>query len=83
MVHVEFRRKFKNFVPLEDLKSNAKSGGGLEGFQVLKQPRLSVSRVSKKEWDFVLGLAKEDPESEQSAESSKEDASAEDEDSSE
>ncbi|KAK1142884.1 hypothetical protein N8T08_007318 [Aspergillus melleus] len=83
VVHVEFRRKFKNFVPLEGLKSNAKSGGGLEGFQVLKQPRLSVSRVSKKEWDFVLGLAKEDPESEQSAESSKEDVSAEDEDSSE
>ncbi|KAI9042625.1 DUF55-domain-containing protein [Aspergillus affinis] len=82
VVHVEFRRKFQNYVPLDELKSNAKSGGKLESFQVLKQPRLSVSRVSKKEWDFVLDLAKEDPESEQSAESS-EDASAEDEESSE
>lgn len=82
MVHVEFRRKFKNFVPLTDLKSHATSGGQLANFQMLKQPRLSVSRVSKKEWDFVMSLAKEDPESEPSADSSKEDASAEDEDSS-
>lgn len=83
MVHVEFRRKFKEFVPLNDLKSHAKAGGQLENLQMLKQLRLSVSRVSKKEWDFILSLAKEDPESEQSADSSKEDASAEDEETSE
>ena len=82
MVHVEFRRKFKNFVPLTDLKNHANSGGQLANLQMLKQPRLSVSRVNKKEWDFVMSLAKEDPESEPSADSSKEDASAEDEDSS-
>ncbi|KAB8239648.1 hypothetical protein ETB97_001059 [Aspergillus alliaceus] len=75
VVHVEFRRKFKNFVSLNDLKAHAKSGGPLENLQVLKQSRLSVSRVTKKEWDFILELAKEkepSPEGEESAAESSE-----------
>ncbi|KAE8152598.1 DUF55-domain-containing protein [Aspergillus avenaceus] len=72
-VHVEFRRKFDNFVSLNDLKSHAKSGDVLENLQVLKQSRLSVSRVSKEEWDFILGLAKEkEPSSESEVESAEE-----------
>ncbi|THC99744.1 hypothetical protein EYZ11_000794 [Aspergillus tanneri] len=78
VVHVEFRRKFKDLVPLNDLKSHAKPGGALENLQMLKQSRLSVSRVSKKEWDFILKLAKGENESQQATEdSSKDDGSAE------
>ncbi|KAE8352624.1 PUA-like domain-containing protein [Aspergillus coremiiformis] len=62
VVHVEFRRKFKNLVSLNDLKAHAKSGEPLENLQVLKQSRLSVCRVTRKEWDFILGLAKESDE---------------------
>ncbi|GAB1217762.1 hypothetical protein ATERTT37_007003 [Aspergillus terreus] len=62
VVHVEFRRKFDNFVSLNDLKAHSQPGQPLENLQVLKQSRLSVSRVSKKEWKFILGLAKENEE---------------------
>lgn len=60
VVHVEFRRKFDNFVSLNDLKPHAQSGKPLENLQVLKQSRLSVTPVSEKEWKFILGLAKAD-----------------------
>lgn len=62
VVHVEFRRKFDNFVSLNDLKAHSQPGQPLENLQVLKQSRLSVSRVNKKEWKFILGLAKENEE---------------------
>ncbi|KAL5359121.1 PUA-like domain-containing protein [Aspergillus floccosus] len=62
VVHVEFRRKFDNFVSLNELKAHSQPGQPLENMQVLKQSRLSVSRVSKKEWRFILGLAKESEE---------------------
>ncbi|KAF9888807.1 hypothetical protein FE257_008383 [Aspergillus nanangensis] len=58
-VHVEFRHKFPNFVSLNDLKAHSESGGVLENLQVLKQSRLSVCRISKKEWEFIIGLANE------------------------
>ncbi|KAE8344187.1 hypothetical protein BDV24DRAFT_127561 [Aspergillus arachidicola] len=72
VVHVEFRRKFQNFVSLNDLKAHAKAGDPLENLQVLKQSRLSVSRVTKKEWDFILGLAKENEPSSSEGESAEE-----------
>ncbi|GMG15422.1 unnamed protein product [Aspergillus oryzae] len=72
VVHVEFRRKFQNFVSLNDLKAHAKAGDPLENLQVLKQSRLSVSRVTKKEWDFILGLAKEKESSSSEGESAEE-----------
>jgi len=56
-VHVEFRHRFKELVKLKELQKFSQPGGMLEKMQTLKQSRLSVSKVSKKEWDFILGLA--------------------------
>ncbi|KAH3024959.1 hypothetical protein KXV64_000880 [Aspergillus fumigatus] len=63
VVHVEFRRKFKKMVTLNDLKAHATPGGPLEDLQVLKQTRLSVSSVTPAQWKFILGLAGESSES--------------------
>ena len=51
-------------VKLKDLQKFAHPGGMLANLQTLKQSRLSVSKVSKKQWDFILSLAgdEEDPE---------------------
>ena len=57
VVHVEFRRKFNNLITLNDLKSHATEGGPLENLQTLKQSRLSVSKVTPKQWEFIMGLA--------------------------
>ncbi|EED16438.1 AT DNA binding protein (Thy28), putative [Talaromyces stipitatus ATCC 10500] len=56
VVHVEFRRKFDQPLTLETLKSYALSGQPLENLQTLRQSRVSVSRVSPQEWDFIMGL---------------------------
>lgn len=45
----------------------AKPGGVLEGMQTLKQSRLSVSKVTKKQWDFIMSLAEEEMGPEASA----------------
>lgn len=58
-VGVEFVRKFGEVVDLGRIKENAGRGGGLEGMQLVTNSRLSVSRVRKGEWDFILGLAGE------------------------
>lgn len=63
VVHVEFRRKFDNYVSLNELKDHSQPGKPLEKLAVLKQSRLSVTPVSEKEWKFILGLAKESEES--------------------
>ena len=57
VVHVEFRAKFKDMVGLKQLQDHAAGGKPLADMQVLRQKRLSVSRVSAEEWRFVLGLA--------------------------
>ncbi|KAJ5096000.1 High mobility group HMG-I/HMG-Y [Penicillium alfredii] len=62
VVHVEHRRKLKNQVTLNDLKSHAHPGQPLENLQTLKQTRLSVSSVTPAQWRFILGLAGEDPQ---------------------
>ena len=49
-----FREKFKKFVPLKELQRYAKEGGVLSNMQVLRQTRLSVSRVTKTEWEFIM-----------------------------
>ena len=64
VVHVEFRKKFKDLVKLKDLQKFAKPGGVLENLQTLRQSRLSVSKVSKKEWEFILGQAEIEEEEE-------------------
>ncbi|KAL8794376.1 MAG: hypothetical protein Q9195_003074 [Heterodermia aff. obscurata] len=55
-VRVSFRQKFPDFVRLKELQKYAREGGILQNMQTLKQTRLSVSKVSKKEWDFILTL---------------------------
>ena len=56
LVHVEFRQKFPEIIKLKELQKYAKEGGVLENMQVLKQSRLSVSKVTKKEWNFITSL---------------------------
>ncbi|ODH46950.1 hypothetical protein GX48_06939 [Paracoccidioides brasiliensis] len=60
VVHVEFRRKFKDLITLAELKSYAKPGGPLENMQMTKQSRLSVSVVSRNEWKFIMSLVGEE-----------------------
>ncbi|EDN10404.1 conserved hypothetical protein [Histoplasma mississippiense (nom. inval.)] len=60
VVHVEFKRKFKELITLAELKSFAKPGGPLENMQMMKQSRLSVSVVGGKEWEFIMGLVGEE-----------------------
>ncbi|CAN8105368.1 unnamed protein product [Discula destructiva] len=59
VVHVEFRRKFKSPVTLKALRGYAGAGGPLAEMQMIKQSRLSVSRVSEAEWEFLMDLAEE------------------------
>jgi predicted RNA-binding protein with PUA-like domain len=56
-VGVEFVKKFDKVVDLATIKSHAGSGGSLEGMQLVTNSRLSVSRVSKVEWENILELA--------------------------
>lgn len=60
IVYVQYVRKFADIVKLSELKTYAKPGGALEKLQMLKQARLSVSAVTPKEWEFILDLAGED-----------------------
>ncbi len=60
VVHVEFRQKFPRMITLKELQKFAKPGAVLEGMQTLKQSRLSVSKVSKEEYDFIMSLVEND-----------------------
>ncbi|KAF4333402.1 Thymocyte nuclear 1 [Fusarium beomiforme] len=57
LVHVEFRKKFAVPIGLKELRELGKPGGPLEMMQLLKQSRLSVSKVSSEEWKFLCDLA--------------------------
>lgn len=59
VVHVEFRRKLKEPITLKELREFATKGGPLENMQMLKQSRLSVSGVSREEWNFLMGIIEE------------------------
>ncbi|ETS84702.1 hypothetical protein PFICI_02727 [Pestalotiopsis fici W106-1] len=59
VVHVEFRSKFKQLIGLKELREMGKMGSPLESMQLLKQSRLSVSRVSQDEWTYLTGVAEE------------------------
>ena len=58
-VGVEFVKKFGEVVDLATIKANAQKGGRLEGMQLVTNSRLSVNRVRKEEWDYILELAGE------------------------
>ena len=57
LVHVKFVKKFAVPVPLRELRELGGPGRPLREMQMLKQTRLSVSRVSAGEWDFLCNLA--------------------------
>lgn len=54
LVHVEFRKKLSKPVTLKQLQKFSNPNGILSNMQVVNQSRLSVSRVSEKEWDFIV-----------------------------
>ncbi|TRX90373.1 hypothetical protein FHL15_008738 [Xylaria flabelliformis] len=56
VVHVKFRSKFAQPVGLKELREMGKPGKPLENMQMLKQSRLSVSRVSPLEWKYLMDL---------------------------
>jgi predicted RNA-binding protein with PUA-like domain len=56
-VHVEFRSKFAVPIGLKELRAMGESGGPLRDMQMLKQSRLSVSKVSADEWEYLVGVA--------------------------
>ncbi|CAH0048185.1 unnamed protein product [Clonostachys solani] len=59
LVHVEFRRKFAVPIYLPELRDLGAAGGPLAQMQLIKQSRLSVSRVSGDEWRALCELADE------------------------
>lgn len=54
LVHVEFRKKLSEPVTLKQLQKFSSDKGVLKDMQVLKQSRLSVAKVSEKEWNFIV-----------------------------
>lgn len=58
-MHVEFRKKFAVPIGLKELRELGNAGGPLAEMQMLKQGRLSVSRVQKSEWEALCKLADE------------------------
>lgn len=59
--------KFADKISLRELQKYSKDGGVLQEMQLLKMSRLSVSKVRKKEWDFILSLVDLDNEAVASA----------------
>ncbi|KAK7754417.1 hypothetical protein SLS62_003711 [Diatrype stigma] len=57
VVHVQFRSKFAEPILLKELREMGKPGQPLENMQLLKQSRLSVSRVSPAEWEYLMSVA--------------------------
>ena len=59
VVHVKFRSKFAVPITLKELREMGGAGKPLENMQMLKQSRLSVSKVSASEWEYLVGVAEE------------------------
>ncbi|RFU30844.1 hypothetical protein B7463_g5483, partial [Scytalidium lignicola] len=57
VVHVSFRQKLETPITLKDLRElQAQKDSPLANMQMLKLTRLSVSKVSAEEWEFLTGL---------------------------
>ncbi|KAI1469230.1 DUF55-domain-containing protein [Daldinia caldariorum] len=59
VVHVKFRSKFSNQIGLKELREMGQPGQPLENMQMLKQSRLSVSRVSASEFEYLMDVVKQ------------------------
>lgn len=57
LVHVKFVSKFAVPIFLKELREMGQQGKPLQDMQVLKQTRLSVSRVSQAEWRYLCDVA--------------------------
>lgn len=56
VVHVTFKQKLKTPVTLKQMKEwQSTKGHPMENFQMLKLARISVSKVSQGEWEFLCG----------------------------
>ena len=54
MVDVKLKKKFRNIITLEELKTRKP----LKDMQLLRRGnRLSIMQLSKKEWDYINKLA--------------------------
>jgi len=54
-VHVAFRQKLKTPITLQELRAfQAEEDSPLKEMQMLKLTRLSVSRVTEEEWQFLV-----------------------------
>jgi len=60
MVDVAFSRRLRRFIPLTELKPYKEGNKELSEMVLLKRGRLSVTPVSKAEWDFIMQLEKQD-----------------------
>jgi predicted RNA-binding protein with PUA-like domain len=59
VVHVKFRSKFAVPIGLKELREMGGPGKPLENMQMLKQSRLSVSKVTAAEWEYLTRVAEE------------------------
>jgi predicted RNA-binding protein with PUA-like domain len=57
VVHGKFRSKFAVPIGLKELREMGAPGKPLENMQLLKQSRLSVSKVTPAEWEYLMGVA--------------------------
>lgn len=63
VVHVVFRQKLKTPITLKDLRAfQAVKDSPLANMQMLKLTRLSVSKVSPEEWEFIVSVMRENGE---------------------
>ncbi|KAI1378109.1 DUF55-domain-containing protein [Hypoxylon crocopeplum] len=59
VVHVKFRSKFHQQIGLKELREMGQQGQPLENMQMLKQSRLSVSRVAPAEFEYLMSVVEQ------------------------
>ncbi|KAJ0160495.1 Thymocyte nuclear protein 1, partial [Colletotrichum tanaceti] len=59
LVHVKIEHKFPRIVPLSLFKESRGTTGPLRDMELLKLARLSVTKVTREEWDEVIRMARE------------------------
>lgn len=52
-----FHRKFKEAIPLKNLRIFGRPGSALEGTTLCRMDWLPLGKVTKKEWDFIISHA--------------------------
>ncbi|KAI5271831.1 DUF55-domain-containing protein [Aureobasidium subglaciale] len=65
LVHVAFRRKFDEKFTLKDLQQFSQPGGALAGMELFRQSRLSVTKVARPQWEFIMSQIGDDDDDEE------------------